>query len=126
MAMLHAFDAHPLPNYGYSPPALKLALWKGIQNSERISHWSNAVKWDVIEINVVGGFSLSVRFQDGLEGEVKLLPTFFRGVFEHLATAHEFQKVQVVDGVVTWLGELGLAPDAMYEEIRLSGRWLLN
>jgi len=57
---------------------------------------------------------------------VNFLPSFFRGVFSHLASLPEFQKVNVVDGVVTWPGELDLAPDAMYAEIKRSGEWLLN
>lgn len=84
------------------------------------------MRWDVTEVKVVGDFALAVRFQDGLEGAVKFRPSFFRGVFEHLASHQEFQKVQVVDGVVTWPGELDLAPDAMYAEIKRSGEWLLN
>jgi hypothetical protein len=84
------------------------------------------MKWDVIDVKVAGDFSLVVRFRDGLEGAVKFLPSFFRGVFTHLASPPEFQKVHVVDGVVTWPGELDLAPDAMYAEIKRSGEWLLN
>ena len=84
------------------------------------------MEWDVTDVKVVGDFALAVRFQDGLEGGVTFLPSFFRGVFTHLASIPEFQKVQVVDGVVTWPGELDLAPDAMYAEIKRSGQWLLN
>ena len=84
------------------------------------------MEWDVTEVKVVSDFALAVRFQDGLEGVVKFLPSFFRGVFTHLANPLEFQKVQIVDGVVTWPGELALAPDAMYAEIKRKGAWLLN
>lgn len=84
------------------------------------------MEWDVTEVRVTGDFALSVRFQDGLEGAVKFMPSFFRGVFTHLASLPEFRKVKVVDGVVTWPGELDLAPDAMYAEIKRSGELLLN
>lgn len=84
------------------------------------------MKWNVAEVKVIGDFAISVRFHDGLEGAVKFSPSFFRGVFSHLASVSEFQKVQVVDGVVTWPGELDLAPDAMYAEIERGGEWLLN
>ncbi|HEX7983262.1 MAG TPA: DUF2442 domain-containing protein [Duganella sp.] len=84
------------------------------------------MEWDVKEVKVAGDFVLAVRFQDGLEGAVEFLPSFFRGVFEHLASLAEFQKVHVVDGVVTWPGELDLAPDAMYAAIKRSGTWQLN
>jgi hypothetical protein len=84
------------------------------------------MKWDVTEVMVTDDFALAVRFRDGLQGAVKFSPSFFRGVFTHLASLPEFRKVQVVDGVVTWPGELDLAPDAMYAEIKRSGEWLLN
>ncbi|WP_317203663.1 DUF2442 domain-containing protein [Janthinobacterium sp.] len=84
------------------------------------------MEWDVTEVKVVGDFALAVRFRDGLEGGVRFLPSFFRGAFTHLAKLPEFQKVQVVDGVVSWPGELDLAPDAMYAEIKRSDEWLLN
>lgn len=84
------------------------------------------MKWDVIDVKVVGELALAVRFQDGVEGAVTFLPSFFRGVFTHLANLDEFQKVAVVDGVVTWPGELDLAPDAMHAEIKRNGIWLLN
>jgi hypothetical protein len=51
---------------------------------------------------------------------------FIRGVFSRLASLPEFRKVHVVDGVATWPGDLELAPDAMYAEIKRSGEWLLN
>jgi hypothetical protein len=84
------------------------------------------MEWDVTEVKVIGDFALAVRFRDGLEGTVKFLPNFFRGVFAHLDSLPEFRKVQVVNGVVTWPGELGLVPDTMYAEIKRSGEWLLN
>lgn len=84
------------------------------------------MEWDVTEVRVIGAFALSVRFRDGLEGTVTFLPSFFRGVFTHLASLPEFRKVQVVEGAVTWPGELDLAPEAMYAEIRRSGGCLLN
>jgi hypothetical protein len=67
------------------------------------------MEWDVTDVKVVGDFALAVRFQDGLEGGVKFLPSFFRGVFTHLASVPEFQKVQVVDGV-DLAGRTGLGP----------------
>lgn len=84
------------------------------------------MEWDVTDVKVIGEFTLAVRFQDGVEGAVKFLPSFFRGVFTHLANNAEFRKVAVVDGAVTWPGELDLAPDAMHAEIKRSGEWLLN
>jgi len=44
-----------------------------------------AMEWNITEVKVIGDFALRVRFQDGLEGAVKFLPSFFRGVFTNLA-----------------------------------------
>jgi len=84
------------------------------------------MNWDVVRVQVCGACCLSVDFADGLHGRVTFLTSAFRGVFAHLQDAMEFQKVRVVDGVVTWPGELDLAPDAMYREIKASGEWVLN
>jgi hypothetical protein len=83
------------------------------------------MEWDVTELSVAGEFTLRVRFKDGLEGLVCFLPSFFRGVFAHLRDSAEFQRVMLVDGGVTWPGELDVAPDAMHEQIRHHGKWLL-
>jgi hypothetical protein len=81
--------------------------------------------WDVTKAEVVENFTLCVRFKDGVEGLVRFMPTFFRGVFAHLTDIAQFRQVTVVDGVVTWPGELDLAPDAMHAEIKQRGEWVL-
>jgi len=49
--------------------------------------------WDVIEVKLVGEFEIFVRFKDGVKGNVKFLPSFFRGVFEHLRDQSNFRQV---------------------------------
>jgi hypothetical protein len=82
--------------------------------------------WDVTTVCVIGDFTLRVCFRDGVEGEVRFLPSFFRGVFSQLSDPACFSLVSVDDGVVTWPGELDLAPDAMHDEIKLHGEWVLD
>lgn len=82
--------------------------------------------YDVAEVKPDRDFSLDVRFRDGLSGKVRFLPGFFRGVFAHLKDAAAFAEVMVVDGVVTWPGELDLAPDAMHRAIQSQGEWVLD
>jgi Protein of unknown function (DUF2442) len=65
-----------------------------------------------------------VRFRDGVEGAVKFMPGFFRGVFSHLQAQVHFQQVMLLDGVVTWPGDLDLAP-AMHKETKAHGEWVL-
>lgn len=79
--------------------------------------------WDVTHVEVIDDYAIRVRFKDGLEGDVRFGTGFFRGVFSHLTDPHRFRDVGVVGGVVTWPGELDLAPDAMHHEIKANGTW---
>jgi tRNA(Arg) A34 adenosine deaminase TadA len=45
------------------------------------------------------------------------------GVFARLRDPAQFAAVGIDHGAVTWPGELDLAPDAMYAEIRAHGHW---
>ncbi len=82
--------------------------------------------YDIAAVKARTDFSLTVRFADGLAGTVRFLPSFFRGVFAHLKDAAQFADVRIVDGVVTWPGELDLAPDAMHAAIKSGGEWVLD
>jgi hypothetical protein len=69
---------------------------------------------------------LSVVFADGTQGEVDMRPLVFgldAGVFAALREPALFAQVGVNQGVVTWPGDLDLAPDAMYDAIKASGSW---
>jgi hypothetical protein len=63
---------------------------------------------------------------DGTEGIVDLANLIFgenAGVFESLREPAFFARISIEMGVVTWPGEIDLAPDAMYEEIKKHGEW---
>ena len=82
--------------------------------------------WRVAEVHALSGYRLRVRFVDGIEGEVLLAGLIERagaGVFAELRDEGIFRKAYVELGVVTWPGNLDLAPDAMYDVIRESGTW---
>ena len=85
-----------------------------------------SANWRVSEVQVVDDRAIHVRFKDGLEGTVRFLPGFFRGVFAHLTDPAQFGRVTVVNGAITWPGELDLAPDAMHREIKERGEWLVD
>jgi hypothetical protein len=84
------------------------------------------MEWDVTDVMVTADNTLFVRFQDGVQGTLEFANSFFYGVFERLKDPNEFRQVRVVDGVVTWPGELDLAPDAMHAEIQKTGKWELR
>ena len=82
--------------------------------------------WNVIRVRPLPGHRLTVRFADGTSGEVDVSKLIFGpmpGVFEQLRDPARFAQVGIEHGTVTWPGELDLAPDAMYDEIRTNGGW---
>lgn len=93
------------------------------------SHLTARVPWTVVEVHAIAGHRLRVLFADGTAGEVDVSEFIFAddaGVFERLRDSDAFAQVRIVDGVVSWPGDLDLAPDAMYDAIVETGRWLVR
>lgn len=83
--------------------------------------------YDVVEAQVVDELTLKVRFADGLTGIVKFLPSCLYGVFEKLKKPDFFNQFTIDDGFVAWCdGEVDLAPDRMYQEIKHTGKWIVQ
>lgn len=82
--------------------------------------------WNVIAVEPLQHLKLKVRFQDGLVGIVRFEESHLTGVFEALKDEHYFKQVFIQYGAVTWPGELDIAPDAMYAEIKKHGAWVLK
>lgn len=80
----------------------------------------------VVSVQVLGHLRLAVRFRDGLSGEVILKESHLLGVFEALKDPALFAQVSCSEGFVEWPGEIDLAPDAMHDEIRAHGQWILD
>lgn len=86
---------------------------------------TDGVPWQVVEARAVSDHMLTVRFADGTQGEVDLellLASESAGVFAALRNPAVFRQVRIVHGAVTWPGKIDLAPDAMYDDIRRTGR----
>ncbi len=83
----------------------------------------SSAPWRVKSVVAMPGHRLHVRFADGVEGVVVFREGFFHGVFAPLADERRFCEARVVNGVVTWPGDLDIAPDAMHDEIAAHGRW---
>ena len=49
-----------------------------------------------------------------------------QGVFEKLRDPDFFKELRVTDGFVSWPGDIDIAPDAMYHEIKSKGTWVLE
>lgn len=88
-----------------------------------------SVPWRLKDVEALSGYRLKVCFQDGLEGIVDmslLVSSENAGVFAALRDETVFLRVFLEYGAVTWPGEIDLAPDAMYEEIKKNGTWVLT
>lgn len=85
--------------------------------------------WRVSDLEVLAGFRLRVRFNDGTEGMVEmaeLINSPVAGVFAALRDENRFRQAKVVLGAVTWPGDLDIAPDAMHHAIKENGSWVMT
>ncbi len=85
-------------------------------------------RWRVTKVEALPAFRISVSFADGLTGIVDmsaLVHSSHAGVFSSLTDASLFAQVRLEYGVVSWPGELDLAPDAMYAAIQEHPVWSL-
>ena len=82
----------------------------------------------VTNVAPLSGYRIAVNFVDGITGVVHMktrVKSSKAGVFAALRDLAIFNKVHVELGVVTWPGEVDLAPDAMYAELAAHGEWHL-
>ena len=84
--------------------------------------------WRVSKITIEPGYRLQVTFMDNTKGWVDLSHWLFckridGSVFEALREEDFFELATVELGVITWPNGADLSPDALYDEIQLSGEW---
>lgn len=87
------------------------------------------VPWRVSFVEPLADYRIHVRFIDGLEGTVdlsKLVNSDQAGVFAALRDPSIFAGVGLSYGAVIWPGDIDLAPDAMHDEIKAHGEWVLQ
>ncbi len=85
--------------------------------------------WRLTKVKPLANYRLEVEFIDGTHGYVEMSHRVMSekaGVFAALKDIHFFNQVYLEHGVVTWPGEVDLAPDAMYDEIKHHGEWVLK
>lgn len=83
--------------------------------------------WDVVKVEVAAPLTLAVEFEDGLKGRVRFEPSYLRGPFRRLADPEYFARVGAANGAVSWPNEQpDMAPDTMYDAIKVHGEWVLE
>ncbi|EKD54192.1 MAG: hypothetical protein ACD_60C00118G0013 [uncultured bacterium] len=76
---------------------------------------------DVIEVKVLKGYKLYLKFDDGSHGDLdisKLVP--FKGIFEPLKNRDFFSRVTINPdvGTICWDNGADLSPTFLYENIQ--------
>ena len=82
--------------------------------------------YDVTEVQVLSGYKLAVLFADGLNGTVDLSERLEGPAFGALRDEILFSQAYIEHGTVVWPNGADLAPDAMYDEIKKSGCWVVR
>jgi hypothetical protein len=62
----------------------------------------------------------------GMTSEVRFTPDHLPGVSAALKDPAFFKQVYVDHGAIAWPGQIDLAPDAMYQEIKAKGVLVLT
>ena len=85
--------------------------------------------WRLTKVKPLEDYKLEAEFIDGTHGFVEmeqLIRSPKAGVFAKLIDINIFNQAHIEYGAVTWPNEIDLAPDAMYDEIKLNGVWILK
>jgi Protein of unknown function (DUF2442) len=84
------------------------------------------MKWNIVSVDSISPLELAVRFEDGMEGNVRFESSHLSSRNEALKNPEVFQQARVESGELTWPGEPDLAPDAICREIKRPGEWRLR
>jgi hypothetical protein len=79
-----------------------------------------AVLRDIVEVSPRGGYTLHLRFEDGVEGDVDIAEVVrFSGVFAALKDRLEFAKVLVdpESGTIRWPNGADIDPVVLYARV---------
>ncbi len=102
------------------------SAYEGDRTVEVTPSITQSSPWSVRQVRALPGFKLAVDFADGTNGVLDasgLIQSPTAGVFACLRDVRLFEQVHISHGAVTWPGDLDLAPDAMYVEIKAHGDW---
>ena len=85
--------------------------------------------WRLTKIKPLPNYEIEVEFNDGTHGFVEMITLIMSnraGVFAALKDLKLFNQAHLEYGVLTWPGEIDLAPDAMHDAVKKYGRWVLQ
>ena len=72
----------------------------------------------ILSVETKPAYTLSLVFDDGIEGEISIADRLFGPKFEPLKDPEFFAKAKVDEfGAICWPNDADLAPDALYRQI---------
>lgn len=72
----------------------------------------------VVKVSALPNYTLTLTFDDGVQGEFSLADRLFGPMFEPLKDPAYFARVSVdAFGAVCWPNDVDLAPDALYRKV---------
>ena len=76
----------------------------------------------LVEADYVTGFTLSLRFSDGTEGEIDLEKELWGAVFEPLRDIEQFRQFSVHPELhtLTWENGADFSPEFLYASIKVT------
>jgi hypothetical protein len=85
--------------------------------------------WSITHFKILPNYKIEVSFADGTSGIADLAPRLSQGPlgdgFDPVCDEKIFSQAFLEHGALTWPGGIDLAPDAMYQRIRLAGTSVL-
>jgi hypothetical protein len=85
--------------------------------------------WRLKDVRTLPNYELEVEFNDGAHGFVEMMGLIMSdqaGVFSALKDRDLFNQAHLEYGVLTWPGEIDLAPDAMHNAVKKMGVGFCN
>lgn len=77
--------------------------------------------FEIVQVSIAENYALQITFKDNTKGVVYFKPSFFKGVFQPLLDTKKFEQVYIENDTITWRGGLDIAPDALYQKIKVGG-----
>lgn len=75
----------------------------------------------VVDVKVLPGFALNLKFDDDVSGVVDLTDLSDKGVFSVWSDRRVFEQVRIgTSGELVWADKIDLCPDALY--LRITGK----
>jgi Protein of unknown function (DUF2442) len=71
----------------------------------------------ISSVNYIGDYTIRVKFEDGVEGDINLSDLISSGIFRELKDSNRFAQVFTTGYSIAWSAELEIDAATIYSEI---------